>query len=183
METAEFVSANCFCRKEVLENLGGFDERFRCAWREDADLYFRLLDSRIHVTHAPKALITHPVRPAGWGVSLAQLKKAQFDALLFKKHPRHYRQRIHAAPRWDYYIIVAALCGMPYGLLVEEIGFAIASAVVWLALTARLTLKRLTHTSKSPSNVSEVLVTSALIPPVAIFWRAVGALRFRVGFL
>jgi hypothetical protein len=38
-------------------------------------------------------------------------------------------------------------------------------------------------TSKSPSHVAEMLVTSALIPPLAVFWRAVGAFRFRVGFL
>ena len=40
LETAEFVTANCFCRKRVLEALGGFDERFRVAWREDSDLHF-----------------------------------------------------------------------------------------------------------------------------------------------
>src|SRR3569833_2526962 len=36
LETAEFVTANCFCREKVLETLGGFDERFRFAWREDS---------------------------------------------------------------------------------------------------------------------------------------------------
>ncbi|HEU4616558.1 MAG TPA: glycosyltransferase, partial [Gammaproteobacteria bacterium] len=40
---AEFATANCFCRKRVLEDVGGFDERFAIAWREDSDLYFRLL--------------------------------------------------------------------------------------------------------------------------------------------
>ena len=42
---AEFVTANCFCRREVLEAVGGFDERFTAAWREDSDLHFRLLDT------------------------------------------------------------------------------------------------------------------------------------------
>src|SRR5690606_30571680 len=40
---AEFVTANCFCRRSVLEALGGFDERFSAAWREDSDLHFALL--------------------------------------------------------------------------------------------------------------------------------------------
>jgi hypothetical protein len=31
--------------------------------------------------------------------------------------------------------------------------------------------------------VLEMLVTSALIPPVAVFWRVAGMLRYRVAFL
>ncbi|RIK89496.1 MAG: glycosyl transferase family 2, partial [Burkholderiales bacterium] len=30
---AEFVTANCFVRRDVLERIGGFDERFTSAWR------------------------------------------------------------------------------------------------------------------------------------------------------
>lgn len=35
---AGFVTANCFCRREWLERLDGFDERFRMAWH-----YYRFL--------------------------------------------------------------------------------------------------------------------------------------------
>jgi glycosyltransferase involved in cell wall biosynthesis len=45
LERSEFVTANCFCRREALEEIGGFDERFTAAWREDADLYFSLLEA------------------------------------------------------------------------------------------------------------------------------------------
>ncbi len=38
LEQAEFVTANCFCRRDALEAVDGFDERFTMAWREDADL-------------------------------------------------------------------------------------------------------------------------------------------------
>ena len=40
----EFVTANCFYRRDVLEAVGGFDERFRAPWREDSDLFFTLLE-------------------------------------------------------------------------------------------------------------------------------------------
>lgn len=183
LETAEFVTANCFCRKDVLETLGGFDERFRFAWREDSDLHFRLLDHQARIVYAPKAVITHPVRPAGWGVSLSQLKKIQFDALLYKKHPLHYRQRIRATPRWDYYLIVAALAGCIAGLALNAMAAATVAGAIWLVMTTRFCLQRLHRTSKSPSHVAEMIITSALIPPVAVFWRAVGALKFRVDFI
>ena len=183
LETAEFVTANCFCRKETLEELGGFDERFRFAWREDSDLYFRLIEHQANIVHNPQAVITHPIRPAGWGVSLSQLKKIQFDALLFKKHPARYRERIRATPRWDYYITVAALLGAIVALAAGKPAIAAACGVLWVLMTARFTIKRLRNTSKSPAHVAEMIVTSALIPPVAVFWRAVGALKFRVAWI
>lgn len=183
LETAEFVTANCFCRKNVLEDLGGFDERFRFAWREDADLYFRLIDYRAGIVHAPKAVITHPIRPAGWGVSVSQVKKVQFDALLYKKHPTLYRRKIRAAPRWDFYVTVGALLVTLVAALLGEQALAAISGAIWLGTTAHFCFKRLRDTSKSPLHIAEMIVTSALIPPLAVFWRAVGMFKFRVGLL
>ena len=42
LEKSEFVTANCFYRRDMLERVGGFDERFIAAWREDSDLFFTL---------------------------------------------------------------------------------------------------------------------------------------------
>jgi GT2 family glycosyltransferase len=174
LERAEFITANCFVRRYVLERLGGFDESFRMPWREDSDLHFRLLDGGFRIAKAEHALVVHPVRPAPWGVSLRQQKKVLFDALLFRKHPRRYRERIRAAPRWDYYLTVLCLLAAPFSWL---------AAIAWLGLTARFAARRLRGTSKAPRHVAEMLVTSILIPPVAVFWRAVGAWKYRVAFL
>jgi hypothetical protein len=183
LETAEFVTANCFCRKEVLETLGGFDERFRFAWREDSDLHFRLLDHHANIVHSTKAVMMHPIRPAGWGVSLSQVKKVQFDALLYKKHPALYRQRIRATPRWDFYLTVAALAAGVVAALAGMPSAATVAGLVWLFMTARFCAQRLRHTSHAPSHVLEMALTSALIPPLAVFWRAVGAWKFRASLL
>src|SRR5688572_3463399 len=43
LQGSEFITANCFCRREILVALGGFDEQFTAAWREDSDLQFRIL--------------------------------------------------------------------------------------------------------------------------------------------
>lgn len=178
-EVAEFVAANFFVRKRVLEDLGGFDERFHYAWREDSDLYFRLLDCNAGIARAPDAVMAHPTRSAGWGVSLSQLKKIQFDALLFKKHPALYRQKIRATPRWDFYLTVAALLALLGGLLADATGAAAAAGLVWLFMTGRFCAQRLKRVSKTPARIAEMLVASVLIPPLEVFWRAVGALRFR----
>lgn len=183
LEQAEFVTANCFCRRRVLEDLGGFDERFRFAWREDSDLYFRLLEYRAGIVHEARAVVMHPIRPASWGVSLAQVKKVQFDALLYKKHPLLYRRKIRSEPRWDFYLTVAALLVLVLALGVGHVVAAALAGAVWTLMTGRFCLQRLRHTSKSPLHVVEMLLTSALIPPLAVFWRAVGALRFRAALL
>lgn len=173
LERAEFVTANCLIRRSVLERLGGFDERFRLAWREDSDMHFRLLSAGRRIARAPDAVVVHPVRPAPWGVSLRQQKKVMFDALLYRNHRRLYRQRIRRSPRWDYYAITGALLLAP---------FKPVFLLPWAALTLRFFCRRLEGTSRSPLHVLELLLTSIAIPPLAVFWRIVGALRFRVAF-
>jgi GT2 family glycosyltransferase len=173
LERAEFVTANCFVRKGALERVGGFDESFKLPWREDSDLHFRLLRTRCTIARAEHAVVVHPVRPAPWGVSLRQQRKVMFDALLYRKHRELYRSRIRRAPRWDYYAIVAALLA---GLVWPP------ALIVWLLLTGRFCLRRLRGTSKAPRHVVEMVVTSVLIPPLAVFWRLVGALKYRVAF-
>ncbi|HEY4540877.1 MAG TPA: glycosyltransferase [Noviherbaspirillum sp.] len=179
-EQVEFLTANCFCRLQVLEDLGGFDERFRFRWREDTDLYFRLLEYRARIVHEPRAVVMHPPRHAPWGISLAQVRRMQSEALLYKKHPTLYRRCVRAHARWDFYLTVAALLGALCCALAGAVLPALLSGALWLACTARFCVQRLRRTSKSPLHVLEMIVTSILLPPLAVFWRAVGALRFRV---
>ena len=181
-EQVEFTSANCFMRKAVLDRLGGFDERFNLARAADADLHFRLLESGVQLVRAPLALVVHPMRPAPWGSGLLSLRHAVFDALLYKKHPLLYRQRIEARPCWDCYAIVAALLLALACWALGALWPALAAAGVWLALTLRLCARRLSGTAHSVAHVTEMVLTSLLLPPLQVFWRLAGALRFRVRF-
>ena len=183
LENAAFVTANCFVRRELLAAIGGFDERFRTAWREDTDLCFRLRASGAIVRSAPAARVVHPVQPARWGVSLAQQRKVMFDALLYKKFPRGYRRYVRRQPPWEYYAaVVAGLCA-----LVNAIGgqwaLAVVCLLVWLAIGGVFAWLRLAHTSHAPRHIAEMFVTSLLIPWVSVYWRARGAWRFRVPFV
>jgi GT2 family glycosyltransferase len=173
---AEFITANCFVRRDVLESLGGFDENFRLPWREDSDLQFRLLRAGFTIAHAPDAVVVHPVRPAPWGISLRQQRKVMFDALLFRKHRELYRSRIRSSPRFDYYLTVLAL-------VVGVVWLWPPALVLWTLLTARFCFERLRGTSKAPRHVVEMIVTSILIPPLSVYWRLRGALKFRVAFI
>jgi glycosyltransferase involved in cell wall biosynthesis len=181
-EAAEFVAANCFCRRGVLDALNGFDERFRIGWREDKDMHFRLLKMQANIARSHQALVVHPLRPAPWGASLIQLHKISFDALLYKKHPELYRQKIRRLPCWEDYAIVAAMVAGALGLAGNNEVLAVAGCGTWMVLTSMMCIRRLSGTARTVSHIAEVLVTSALIPPVAVFWRALGAIKYRVRF-
>jgi GT2 family glycosyltransferase len=183
LEQAEFVTANCFYRRDVLEVVGGFDEQFRAAWREDSDLFFRVLDLGLPVGYAPDAVVIHPIRPARWGVSISQQQKTIYNALLYRKHSERYRERIQPSPPWRYYRIVGALATMLLAGLLGRRTVALAAAGIWAAMTGRFCAERLAETTRTPAHVGEMVVTSAVIPPLAVYWRIRGAIRYRVLFL
>ena len=180
LDHTEFATANCFCRKPVLEKLGGFDERFHAGWPDD--FHFRLLKIRAAIARAEHALVVQPVRPVAWGASVWQLKSLAFDALLYKTHPQLYRQKIRATPAWEHYATVLALAICIAGAGAGSPPIALSGAAAWSVMTALLCRKRIRGTSPSLAHAAEMIVTSALIPPTAVFWRLAGAIRFRVRF-
>jgi cellulose synthase/poly-beta-1,6-N-acetylglucosamine synthase-like glycosyltransferase len=182
LERAEFATANCFYTRRALEEVGGFDERFTAAWREDSDLFLALLEKGRRLGFARDAVVVHPVRPAGWGVSIKQQRKSMFNALLYKKHPSLYRERVQGSPPWIYYATVGALIGVAVAAVFSLGWLAIVMLGAWAVLTASFCARRLRGTSRAPEHVTEMIVTSMLIPPLAVYWRLRGAVRFRVVF-
>lgn len=183
LESAQFATANAFVRRAALERVDGFDERFTRAWREDSDLQFRLMQQVGPVGRSDRAVVLHPVRAERWGISLKQQRNTFFDALLFKKHPRLYRARIRAMPPWNYYLIVGLAVAAPMLLWWGSDGAAATAAVLLVLLWLQFAWQRLRHTTRAPAHLAEMLVTSALIPFLSVYWRLRGAIRFRVLFL
>lgn len=180
---AEFATANVFVKRALLASTGGFDERFTSAWREDSDLQFTLLKAGARIASAHAAVVVHPVRPARWGVSIAQQKKSQFDALLFRKHPELFRQRIQpSAPRL-YYAILCATAVLITGVCRGQHAIALTGAVVWIVLTSLFCATRLRGTRRDWRHVAEMAWTSIPIPFLSVFWRLYGAARYKVFFL
>jgi cellulose synthase/poly-beta-1,6-N-acetylglucosamine synthase-like glycosyltransferase len=182
LERTEFVTANAFVRRRALQQVKGFDERFTRAWREDSDLQFRLQDSAGPVGRCESAVVVHPVRGERWGVSLRQQRNGFFEALLYAKHPRRYRAQGGVPTPWDFYLIVALAASTPVLALLDITGSAVVSGLLCLALILRFVARRLKGTSHRSDHVLEMLVTSALIPFLAVWWRLRGAWHFRVLF-
>lgn len=175
---AEFVTANCFIRRRVLEEVGGFDERFSIAWREDSDLHFTLLERGYSIVAAPKALVVHPLRELPFCVGARMQKKVMYDVLLYGKHPRLYRERIRRGPPWLYLSISACLALAAALALAGRPAGAAACLLAWALLTTGLFLRRLMHSALTLRNTIELLITSLLNPPLSMFWRLAGVRRF-----
>lgn len=182
-EAACLAAANCFCRKDVLENLNGFDEAFDIASCEAADLYLRLISIHARVVHEPRAIVNRPRRPSAGGLDLLQVKRVQYDALLYKKHPQLYREKIRSRPRRDFYLMTLSLPLAIAGLAFNLPALALPFGLLWLMLAGRFSRQRLRQQPHTIGRITETVVSAVLLPPVSVFWRLAGAWRYRVGFL
>ena len=182
LERAPCATANCFYRRTILETVGGFDERFTEAWREDSDLQFGALARGVTIVHEPLARVTHPVRHAPWGISITLQRQNRFNALLYKKHPQLYVRFNPHEPPWAYYATVGFLLAGAIAALQGARWVAAMFLGAWMLMAALFCLRRLCGATHRFSHVIEMVVTSMIIPPYAVFWRLYGALRYRVAF-
>ena len=180
LASAEFITANCACTKQALQHVNGFDERFRMAWREDMDLQFKFILHGIPIIKVTAAIVTHPVRKVPWGVSLQEERKRMFNALLYKKYPRLYKEKIETASQGHYYGIVFLISLFIAGLIFREPALILAGLAGWIGLTSWIAFRRLRATSHSWNHVSEMIFTSAFIPALSLFWKLYGSLKFKV---
>ena len=179
LASAEFVTANCACTRQALLAVNGFDEAFTMAWREDSDLQFKLIDQHISPSKIDNAVIVHPVRKANWGVSLKEQKKAMFNALLMKKHPRLFKEKIYRGPLWNYYAMDIALLATAFLLLFGQLLAAGIAFAIWLVLMLAFAARRLQKTRRTPGHIAEMIVTSAAIPFLSVYWTLYGAWRYK----
>jgi histidinol-phosphate phosphatase family protein len=92
LETARWATADMAYRRDVLVQVGGFDERFPRAYREDADLGLRVVAAGHRIVRGRRT-VTHPVRAAGPLVSVRLQAGNADDALMQALHGRGWRER------------------------------------------------------------------------------------------
>lgn len=183
LQDAEFITANCACTRKSLVLVGGFDERFKLAWREDSDLQFRLLIHEVPIISLNKAKVIHPVRSAPWGISIREQRKSAYDALIFKKYPMLYKAKLQQYPLWNYYITILLWLLLLLFTIAHSITGIIVAAVLLTTVISLFIFKRLKGTSKSVSHITEMMFTSLLIPFLSVYWRIYGGIKFNVFFI
>jgi glycosyltransferase involved in cell wall biosynthesis len=180
LEKADFITANCACTKTALKMVYGFDEDFPIAWREDSALEYAMRTYNIPIVKVDEAVVVHPVRKTFWGISLKEQKKSMYDVLLHKKYPAFFpNNKIN----WMYYMVVLSSITAIVLFIINRPFTGFISLGIWLLLVLIFAIRRLQKTILSFSHITEMIVTSALIPYLSIYWTLRGSLRYKVFYL
>jgi glycosyltransferase involved in cell wall biosynthesis len=173
LAAAAWVTADMAYRRAALDAVGGFDERFPRAYREDADLAYRVRRAGWRLVRGARRT-EHPVRPASPWACLPTQRGNADDALLRRLYGGRWHENLRAprGRRRRHAVVTAcaavAVAGGIAGVAGVRGAWATAAlgGLGWLAGTADFALHRARHAPGSPP--LPLLATSVLIPPLAI---------------
>jgi glycosyltransferase involved in cell wall biosynthesis len=170
----QWITADMAYRFDALVAVDGFDERFPGAYREDAELAHRVRQAGWRLVRGRRS-VRHPVRPESAWISVRTQRGNADDALLRRLYGAGWRSEL-GLPRGrrgrHALITAAAVAALVPGRHRR------AAAALWLAGTAEFAWARIAPGPRSGREIATMLVTSALIPPVAIghwcrgWWRS-----------
>jgi glycosyltransferase involved in cell wall biosynthesis len=183
----EWITADMAYRRTALARLGGFDERLPRAFREDAELAFRVRRDGWSLQRGRRT-VTHPVRPESPWVSVRTQRGNADDALLRRIYGPHWRTALRIPPgRRPRHAAVAGsaaaalICAAAAGATGRR-GWTVAAAVAataWAAGTAEFAVARIAPGPRTGREVATMLATSVVIPPVAVAYWLRGWWRWR----
>jgi glycosyltransferase involved in cell wall biosynthesis len=164
-----WITADMAYRRAALEAAGGFDERLPRAFREDAELAYRVQRAGWALVRGTRT-VTHPVRPESRWVSVRTQRGNADDALLRRLYGRQWRDRLAIPPgrRPRHAAVTAALVTAVGAVALRRPVAAAVAGAAWLAGTAEFAAARITPGPRDPREVLTMLATSAVIPPVAV---------------
>jgi HAD superfamily hydrolase (TIGR01662 family) len=193
---ALWITADMAYRRAALLETGGFDERFPRAFREDADLALRTVRSGYGIAWGER-VTTHPLASStSWRNSLKDQAGNADNALMRAKYGHRWRSLIGTTPgRTGRHLLTtaAALTAVaavaagrfsraerPLGIARRNsAGAAAAAGLVWAGMTAEFALGRVLAGPRTAREISAMVVTSVLIPPLAVAHRLRGELQVR----
>ncbi|HET8661778.1 MAG TPA: glycosyltransferase [Micromonosporaceae bacterium] len=177
-----WVTADMAYRRAALAEVGGFDERFPRAYREDAELAYRVRRAGWRLVRGQRR-VCHPVRAEDAWVSLRVQRGNADDALLRRLYGPQWRallglgcgrRRRHAAVTLAALVaaasLVASAAARPGPGRRRLRAAAVLAGSAWYAGTAELAIRRIAPGPGTLREVAVMVVTSILLPPLAVAW-------------
>ncbi|MFF1510121.1 glycosyltransferase family 2 protein [Streptomyces sp. NPDC058326] len=180
LATARWITADMAVRRQALNAAGGFDERFRRAFREDADLALRLLAGGWELAQGAR-LTAHPPRQADRWISVRQQAGNGDDVLMGRLHGPHWRDPA-GAPRGRlprHRAVTVAACAAVACALAGRPRAAALCGALWFAGTAEFTVARVLPGPRTRAEIVDMVLTSVVIPPVATWHWLRGSVAHR----
>jgi HAD superfamily hydrolase (TIGR01662 family) len=180
LATSSWITADLAYRRATLAAVGGFDERFPRAFREDSDLALRVMDTGARLVRGQR-WVTHPVRPTGRGISLRAQAGNADDVLMRRLHGPDWRRRADAPlGRRPGHLAVTGAAVAALGLAAARRPRSAAlAATAWLAGTAEFAWARIRPGPRTGAETATMALTSAVIPPLATWHVLRGVLAHR----
>ncbi|WP_223809192.1 HAD-IIIA family hydrolase [Nocardiopsis listeri] len=179
LERARWITADLALRRSALERVGGFDTRFRRAYREDTDLALRLEDAGFRLRQGARVCV-HPLAEGRPRASLSAQRGNADDVLMRHLHGTRWRERVEE-PRGTLrsHLITTAL---PLAALAATVKghprLAAAAGALWAARTVGFAARRIVAGPARFDEWVDMALTSVAIPPLAVWYRGVGELRY-----
>lgn len=128
-----FQTCNVSYPRELLVEVGGFDERFRRAAGEDTDVGLRAVAAGATAHFAERALVHHEVRPSSWPTAVREATKWADLPLVLANHPVAAGQLVHHRFWWrrSHPVALMALVGVAVGVR-QPLG--LLAVLPWLRL-------------------------------------------------
>ncbi|WP_117215098.1 glycosyltransferase family 2 protein [Allorhizocola rhizosphaerae] len=164
LSAAAWATADMAYRRSALQAVGGFDERFPRAYREDADLAFRVRRAAGRLVLGRRRTV-HPVRQESRWISLKTQRGNADDALLRRLYGPGWQRRLSVpcGRRPVHFLTTAALLTMAVPRWRKP------AMLVWAATTAEFASTRKRNAPGEP--LPSLIATSVLIPPLAVaYW-------------
>lgn len=177
LESQGFRTNNIFYRKRVIDESGGFDERFTVQ-REDVDLAFSAMEKGFNFGYCEKVGVIHIFRSWEKWDLLKNCRNRRFDPLLFRKHPRLYRKYINSPfpGSLSFLLFLHAACALCAFINLQSVIFAVA---IDLTFVVFLTVKRIGMNvftiRRFPRVVVEVIAAPIVLAAALIY----GSIKFK----
>lgn len=170
LEDAVWATADMAYRRGALARVGGFDERFPRAYREDSDLGLRVAGAGYRIVRGRRRVV-HPVAGSGPWASVRLQSGNADDVLMRALHGRRWRERAGAPPgRRRRHVATAASGAVAAAAAVGgRRRTAAVAAAGWALGTGELAWARIAPGPRTPREVGAMLATSALLPAAATF--------------
>lgn len=185
LQGARWITADLAYRRSALSEVGGFDETFPRAYREDSDLALRILEAGHRIVSGHR-ITQHPTPDPGtdsWLASVRRQRGNADDATMLARHGRDWRARAGAGHGrlWLHAATTGAALAAAGLALGRRPRSALAAGVSWAVLTGRFAAQRIGPGPRTPVEIGRMLASSILIPPVACYHRFRGETAARFG--
>jgi len=175
-----YMTANMIYRRDVLDEVGGFDERFYEPFLEDSDLAFRVMDSGYDIPFAPEVRVRHHVRQPSFSDVLRSTRHQRWLSLFATKHPDRYWTHLRPAVRPLSSVDIDVILGLLSTVALAKTrgpGRAVLFAIAANGLKRGLASNGVFHGPREEAGSRAALAVG--LPVARAFWWVEGCIRFR----